>query len=99
MKSNHPFYRLARWRKLRQLVRTDAGHRCSVCGREAEGRDGNVHHVYPVADHIPVRFEPLNLRYVCVACHRNEERNPNRGCDADGFPRDPAHAAYACRNH
>ena len=95
MKQNHPFYRTERWRKLRRIVRLDAGHKCQACGREVEGKQGNVHHHYPVAQHYAVRFEPLNLRYLCVSCHRNEERNPLRGCDEQGFPRDRNHPCYA----
>jgi 5-methylcytosine-specific restriction endonuclease McrA len=91
------FYDRSPWVTLSRMMGRQAGHRCQVCGAHVEGRQANVHHVYPVADHIPVRFEPLNLRYLCVSCHRNEERNPLRGCDEQGFPRDRDHPCYAMR--
>jgi hypothetical protein len=93
------FYDKRTWRKLSHMIGRNAGHRCAVCGVSVDGKQANVHHVYPVADHIPVRFEPMNLRYLCVSCHRNEERNPLRGCDEQGFPRDPKHGCYERSQH
>lgn len=86
----------ARWQRVRarQLAREPM---CRECGQPA--RD---------VDHIKARsaggapFDPGNLQSLCGRCHsiktgaydKQGKDWTARGCDADGYPRDPAHPFY-----
>jgi 5-methylcytosine-specific restriction endonuclease McrA len=92
-----PFYRSPTWRALRSIVRRRSGGRCEVSGCTRQG---------VVVDHIVSRRDggvdnPGNLRHLCRdhdnqikegadGVRRNGGRLKVRGCDADGWPLDPA---------
>lgn len=61
------FYRSKEWTMLSRKYAHDAGYRCEECGEI--GTD--VHHVQPIqtAEGWARRFDPSNLRLLCVKCH------------------------------
>jgi predicted kinase/DNA-directed RNA polymerase subunit RPC12/RpoP len=75
MRNRNYFYLTERWRNLSIATALNADHKCQNCGKQVEGKSGQVHHLFPVKDHPAVRFEPGNLLYLCVSCHRHIEQN------------------------
>lgn len=83
----------ARWQRVRtrQLAREPM---CRECGRAAE----HVDHIKPRSRGGAV-YDPANLQGLCASCHslktgaydKQGKDWTVRGCDADGFPLDPAH--------
>ena len=61
------FYKSKEWRNTSLAYQVSAGHRSEECG--ALGTD--VHHVVPVQtpEGWKRRFDPSNLRLLCVGCH------------------------------
>lgn len=93
----NPFYRSAAWRALSAIVKRRSGGRCEVrgCARPGEVVDHIVSRRAGGADH------PSNLRHLCRdhdnqikegadGVRRSSGRLTVRGCDADGWPLDPA---------
>lgn len=86
----------ARWQRVRarQLAREPM---CRECGQPAK----EVDHVKPRSAG-GAAFDPGNLQSLCPRCHGQKtgayDRHGRdwtvRGCDADGYPRDPSHPFY-----
>lgn len=90
------FYSSSEWLRIRarQLARAPI---CEGCERAPASE---VDHITPISAGGPKR-DPANLQSMCGACHKgktNAQRRglqwtpeKHRGCDVNGFPRDPSH--------
>lgn len=97
-----PFYRTAEWRRLRAAALARDGHRCTVPGCGSTERLV-VDHILarPRAVTCATQADGLiNLRTLCARCDASIKEGAGgarrrggalvaRGCDADGWPRDP----------
>lgn len=104
MKRADPFYLSPEWRAVRLRVLRRDGHRCVVCRKDVSPPGAaRVDHILPRRQRPDLALDESNLRTLC-AYHDNQshrekpsgggnrdERFVIRGCDADGWPRDPAH--------
>ncbi|MGC2853944.1 HNH endonuclease [Novispirillum sp. DQ9] len=98
-----PFYLSPAWRKLRaQAIKRD-GHRCVVCGKDVSGKGAaRVDHIKTRRERPDLALDLSNLRTLCSAHDNQGHREKGagggprreafvvRGCDADGWPLDPA---------
>lgn len=105
VKRADPFYLSPEWRKLRLVTLQRDGYRCVVCRRNVSGKgESRVDHIKPRRDHPELALVLSNLRTLCPEhdnqAHREkgragggprDERFRVRGCDAAGWPIDPAH--------
>lgn len=96
----HPFYSSPAWRKLMAEIIQERGRRCEDCGRD-HNEDGSPFRIF--GDHIEelrdggAPLDRRNIKLRCGACHarktrwvKNQRQGVFRGCDADGWPLDPA---------
>jgi len=62
------FYSSPEWRSFRaSYLKRPGNSRCSVCGRE--DRTLHLDHVKPIRTAWEQRFDPRNIRLLCVRCH------------------------------
>lgn len=97
MPSAHAWvYHTALWQRLRdQRLRDEPLCRyCSEMGRVVAATV--VDHIVPHRGERDLAFDPDNLQSLCAPCHDRHAQvkdrgEPVAGCDADGYPLDPAH--------
>jgi hypothetical protein len=94
-------YDRQRWHRVskRKLARDPI---CEGCGEQASR---HVDHIVPL-DQGGAQFDPANLQSLCIPCHTDKTafdkagrtwiRPMHRGCDVDGYPRDPMYAGAGC---
>lgn len=89
-------YKTALWQRLRlQQLRDEPLCRyCGEMGRTVPAID--VDHKIPHRGNRELAFDPDNLQSLCKKCHGRHAQAKDRGlpvagCDADGYPLDPAH--------
>ena len=63
-----------------ELVRTRAGMKCEVCGREhSSSAPLNAHHIMPRQSFTGLRFDPDNGIALCPKCHKMGKFSAHRG--------------------
>lgn len=94
--SNHPWYSLPLWRKLRKLQLSEYPlcHLCEKIGRTVPAT--TVDHVIPHKGDWNLFIERTNHQSVCTACHNaakamQEIHGYSQACDVGGFPIDAGH--------
>lgn len=55
----------------KEVVRKRDGNICQRCNKWVEGSNRHVSHVIPVSQGNKLRWEPLNMKILCLHCHLN----------------------------
>jgi len=104
-------YSTARWARVRarQLARKPLCEMCGELGLSVPRPARHVDHIMPISTG-GAPFDPANLQSLCIEHHSLKtttidrtgasfDRWRNRGCHADGTPRDPEHAWNQADEH
>jgi len=108
-RSNQTLYGSLAWKRLRLATRRRDRFRCVVCGADVSALGAaRSDHIISVYERPDLALVASNIRTLCVEhdnqAHREkghgkarDARFVNRGADASGMPRDPAHPWYKGR--
>lgn len=61
---------------LRDIIRLRDENTCQRCGRRVEGSNSQPSHVIPKSRSLGLRWNLLNVKLLCIACHRWWHLNP-----------------------
>jgi len=61
---------------VREVVRLRDDNTCQRCGKRVEGSDSQPSHVIPKGRCLYLRWDLLNVKLLCMACHRWWHLNP-----------------------
>ena len=60
----------------KQYIKMRDNHICQKCGKPVKDQDQHWSHVVPKSAGNRLRWEPLNLKVLCMYCHQWWHKNP-----------------------
>lgn len=70
MKEANPFYKSAKWERVRARILRRDKYQCQESRRYGKLRQATtVHHIFPLTDYPEYAFEPWNLISLCAEAH------------------------------